>query len=114
MPSYVSEFGSILMSDVRDRTIRLFDKKLQGAMKDEESKKLYERTLNLSDEQKKLLEDMIPKVVDLSIHNMLCMFEDHTEFEIVKDGENIVEMSDGLIGELYTSDGWISQYSEQR
>jgi hypothetical protein len=83
-------------------------------MKDEESKKLYERTLNLSDEQKKLLEDIIPKVVDLSIHNMLCMFEDHNEFEIVKDGENIVEMSDGLAGELYTSDGWISQYSEQR
>lgn len=114
MTNDLSEFGSILMSDVRDRTIRLFDKKLQGAMQDEESKKLYERTLNLSNEQKKLLEDIIPKVVDLSIHNMLCMFEDHTEFEIVKDGKNIVEMSDGLAGELYTSDGWISQYSEQR
>lgn len=33
MANYLSEFGSILMSDVRDRTIRLFDKKLQGTMK---------------------------------------------------------------------------------
>ena len=114
MSNYLSEFGKILMSDVRDRTIRLFDKKLQGTMKDEESRKLYERTLDLIEEQKKLLEDIIPKVIDLSIHNMLCMFEDHTDFEIVKDGENIVEMSDGLSGELYTSDGWIDRYSEQR
>lgn len=53
-------------------------------------------------------------VVDLSIHNMLCMLEDHSDFSLIKDGKNIAELSDGFSGELYTEDGWISKFSEQR
>lgn len=50
----------------------------------------------------------------VTIDNMLCMLEDNEDFALIKDGENIAELSDGLSGELYTEDGWISKYSEQR
>ena len=36
---------------------------------------------------------------------MLCMFKEHDEFQIIIEGENLVDISDGLSGELYTSDG---------
>ena len=114
MDNCLNEFGEVLIKEVRDRTIRLFDKKLQGVMKDKDSQLLFEQVNKLSEEQKLLINKIIPQIVDLSLHNMLCMFEGNNEFQIVIDRENIAEISDGLSGELYTSDGWIEKFSEQR
>ena len=110
----LNEFGEVLIKEVRDRTIRLFDKKVQGVMKDRDSQLLFEKVSKLSKEQQLLINEIIPQIVDLSLHNMLCIFEEHDEFQIVIDGENIADISDGLSGELYTSDGWIEKFSEQR
>lgn len=114
MDNCLNEFGEVLIKEVRDRTIRLFDKKLQGVMKDKDSQLLFEQVNKLSEEQQLLINEIIPQIVDLSLHNMLCVFEEHNEFQIVIDGENIADISDGLSGELYTSDGWIEKFSEQR
>lgn len=114
MDNCLNEFGEAFIKEVRDRTIRLFDKKVQGIMKDKDSQLLFEKVNKLSDEQKLLISEIIPQIVDLSIHNTLCLFEEHDEFQIIIDGENIADISDGLSGELYTSDGWIQKFSEQR
>lgn len=114
MDNYLEEFGKIFIKEVRDRTIDVFDRKTQGLMKSKESQLLFERVNKLNDEQKSLISDIIPQIVDLSIHNMLCLFEEHDEFQIIVGGENIADISDGLAGELYTSDGWIEKFSEQR
>lgn len=114
MDNYLNEFGEVLIKEVRDRTIRLFDKKVQGVMKDKDSQLLFEKVSRLSEDQQLLINEIIPQIVDLSLHNMLCVFEEHDEFQIVIDGENIADISDGLSGELYTSDGWIEKFSEQR
>ena len=114
MDNCLNEFGEVLIKEVRDRTIRLFDKKVQGMMRDRDSQLLFEKISKLSEEQKLLISEIIPQVVDLSLYNILCMFEEHDEFQIVRDGENIADISDGLSGELYTSDGWIEKFSEQR
>lgn len=114
MDNCLNEFGKVLIKEVRDRTIRLFDKKVQGVMRGEDSQRLFERVNKLSEEQQLLINEIIPQIVDLSLHNMLCVFEEHDEFQIVIDGENIADISDGLSGELYTSDGWIEKFSEQR
>ena len=114
MDKCLNEFGEVLIKEVRDRTIRLFDKRVQGVMKDEDSQRLFEQVNKLSAEQQLLINEIIPQIVDLSLHNMLCLFEEHDEFQIVIEGENIADISDGLSGELYTSDGWIEKFSEQR
>lgn len=114
MDNCLNEFGKVLIKEVRDRTIRLFDKKIQGVMKDKESQFLFEQVNKLSEEQRLIINKIIPQIVDLSLHNMLCIFEEHDKFQIVIDGENIADISDGLSGELYTSDGWIEKFSEQR
>ena len=114
MDNYLEEFGEIFIKEVRDRTIDIFDRKTQGLMKSKESQLLFERVTKLNDEQKSLISDIIPQIVDLSIHNMLCLFEEHDEFQIIVGRENIADISDGLSGELYTSDGWIEKFSEQR
>ena len=114
MDNYLEEFGKIFIKEVRDRTIDVFDRKTQGLMKSKESQLLFERVNKLNDEQKSLISDIIPQIVDLSIHNMLCLFEEHDEFQIIVGGENIADISDGLSGELYTSDKKKKKFSEQR
>ena len=107
-------FGEIFISEVRDRTIRVFDKRIEGTMKDETSQQLHKEIQTLNDSQLKIVYSIIEQVTDLSIHNMLSMFEEHEEIKLLLNEENLVEESDGLAGELYTEDGWIKKYSNQR
>ena len=114
MDDVLSYFGEILMNEVRDRTIRGFDMKITGKMMDKDSQKLFEEVNKMKDEQRLLVEKIIPQIVDLCIHNMLCMIEDCTSIDIQVEKKSICEMSDGLAGELYTEDGWIQRFSRQR
>ena len=114
MDKCLEEFGEIFIKEVRDRTIDLFDRKMQGLMRSKESQLLFEKMNKLNEEQKSLIRDIIPQIVDLSMHNMLDLFEEHDEFQVIVGEENIADVSDGLSGELYTSDGWIEKFSGQR
>lgn len=114
MSNNLEEFGKVFINEVRDRTIRVYDKRVNGIMKDVSSKELYNEVQHLNDSQHQLIQKIISQVTDLSLHNMLFMLEEHDDVELLMNGENIAEISDGLSGELYTEDGWIKKYSEQR
>ena len=114
MRDVLSNFGEILMNDIRDRTIHGYDMRITGKMRDESSQKLFGEVQQLNDSQRQLIERIIPQIVDLSIHNMLCMVEEHSNIDVQMDGESISEISDGLAGELYSEDGWIQRFSNQR
>lgn len=114
MSNNLDLFGEIFINEVRDRTISLFDDRVKGNMKGEPSQQLYKDVQTLNESQREIMYRIIEQVTDLSIHNMLCMFEDHEELKLLLNEENLVEESDGLAGELYTEDGWIKRYSKQR
>lgn len=114
MDDILSRFGEILIKEVRDRTIHGFDMIVTGKMKDDSSQKLFHEIKQMDDKQNQIIEKIIPKIVDLSIHNMLCMFEEHADIEVNMNNECITEISDGLAGELYTEDGWIQKFSKER
>lgn len=56
-------------------------------------------------------------IVDTTLHHLLWTVEqeDLIEFTFKEDDQivNINEISDGLAGELYTEDGWISRFSDK-
>ena len=83
MDNCLNEFGEVLIKEVRDRTIRLFDKKLQGVMKDKDSQLLFEQVNKLSEEQKLLINKIIPQIVDLSLHNMYACLKNTTNFKLL-------------------------------
>ena len=111
-------FGETLMESVRDRTISNWDKILDGKKKGFSAQQVREKIEGFSEEQKEILKWMIPKIVDVGLHNFLAMVEEckNINVEVVSNGEsgNIRELSDGLAGELYTEDGWISKFSKER
>jgi len=75
------------------------------------------RSIELGDELKSLgvpreiLEKIIYRVVDSCLFSFLNFIEQN-EIDIIWDAENIRELSDGLAGELYSTQGWINRFSK--
>ena len=114
MSDKVELFGKILISEVRDETISSLDMMISGKMQGVTAKAIREKLVSFDKEQLEVLEWLLPKVVDLNLHNMLFMLEEHDNITVVVDNEDIKSTSDGLAGELYTEDGWISKFSNER
>nr|WP_092067147.1 hypothetical protein [Dendrosporobacter quercicolus]NSL49713.1 epimerase [Dendrosporobacter quercicolus DSM 1736]SDL50153.1 hypothetical protein SAMN04488502_10164 [Dendrosporobacter quercicolus] len=116
--SVLDKFGEVLVENVRDRTISNWDKILSGKMKGLSAQQVLEKIGGFNEEQKEALRWLVPKIVDVSLHNYLAMIEEYEDInvEVVNNGQsgNIRELSDGLAGELYTEDGWISRFSKER
>ena len=109
----IERFGELFINEVRDNTIDCFEKIFNGTMKGITAREIQEKTEKFKDSEKKEILWIITKAIDQCIHNMLFMAEEHDEIEIVYEGENIAEISDGLSGELYSEDGWIEKYSKK-
>ena len=110
----LNKFGEILIKDVRDCTINEFDRKLAGAVKSERAQLLSDKMNKCDSEAQEFINEIIPVLVDLSLHKLLCMVEENDSVAITIDGQDVAEISDGLAGELYGDYGWIKNYSEER
>lgn len=110
-------FGEVLMNRIRDEAIDDWERIFQGKMKDNESKKILDALESFNPVQVKFIIDLFPKIVDTTLHHFLWTLEQEDINVIVKLEDNkslnIREISDGLIGELYNEDGWISRFSNK-
>ena len=112
MENILDEFGKILITEVRDGTIDSMNKMIDGTMKGTIAKLIRKKIAILNNEQIEILKWLIPEIVDFSLDSMLFMFEGHPDLQLVFQGVDLKEVSDGLSGELYTEDGWIQKFSE--
>jgi hypothetical protein len=111
-------FGELLMSGVRDETISSWDMIVNGKMKGITAQQVMEKISSFNEEQIEVLKWLIPKVTDSCLHNLLTTIEQNDELKVtISEGQidtNIKQISDGLEGELYTEDGWITRFSKER
>lgn len=117
--NYLEHFGDYLMRSVRDVSIEHWDAVLSGRMKDRKSQELYSIARELSDEANAFARELIPQIVDHTIHSLLQSLDEEDSIKvavILASGqcENIGDISDGLAGELYTDRGWIKKFSRER
>lgn len=112
MENILDEFGKILITEVRDGTIDSMNKMIDGTMKGTTAKLIRKKIAILNNEQIEILKWLIPEIVDFSLDSMLFMFEGHPDLQLVFQGVDLKEVSDGLSGELYTEDGWIQKFSK--
>ncbi len=115
----LDRFGRFLMNGVRDRAIRHWDMVLRGQMKDDESQRLYSSIITLSPEARAIVSEVVPKIVDTSLHNFLQSLDDVDDIQVAVDTESgriesISDASDGLAGELYSEHGWFRRFSDER
>lgn len=113
MKNNLERFGEVFINEIRDNTIETYEKIFDGSMKGVTAQNVRDKISVFDEQQKNIALWLLSKVVDQCIHNMLFMLEEYKEIEVLYDAENIVEISDGLSGELYTEDGWIKKYSKK-
>lgn len=106
-------FGASLMTSVRDRSIDRFEKIQSGSLKAPKAIELHDLLSQFSIEQQSIIKKLIIESVDNTIFNFLFMFEENEDKKILVSDININEISDGLSGELFSDDGWISRFSKK-
>lgn len=111
-------FGSLIATRVRDEAIRDWDMILDGGMKDSDSQAIRARIdrLQMSGAALELLSDLIPRIVDTTLHHLLWTLEQEESLDVavrIESGvvSNLREVSDGLAGELCE---WIPRFSKER
>ena len=111
----MDRFGMFLMRRVRDHAIIEWDMIVAGKMKSAGAREMQERIKDLSADAVAVIQDVIPQIVDSTLHQLLWGLEEAEDISIdVDDVRNLNSVSDGLAGELYSSDGWLSRFSQQR
>ena len=111
----LDKFGQFLISNLRDSAIDFFDKLLDGYWKPTPLKKLQKELAEFTPEQKEIIRKSFVAGVDTSIHDFLFALEENYEtskdLEFLADGQNVVTLSNGLHGELFSKEGWFEKFS---
>jgi hypothetical protein len=117
----LDEFGKEYMHQVRDRVITKYLMIKSGKMKAPEDQFLHKQLLKLNPDQLKLVDQVVLDVIETQLHHCMFMFEASAAWAIVNkdsaegtDLDHLAQVSDGLAGELYSSDGWIEKFSKYK
>ena len=110
----VDKFGALLMCQLRDNSIIHFDRLASQQHKAPVLLDLQRRIAKLPEEVQAVVRDCVISSVDAGIHDFLfALVESHDAdrgIAVVVDGTNIADASDGLHGEQFTDDGWITRF----
>jgi hypothetical protein len=113
--SVLDEFGKLLIEHVRDKTIQEQQGIISGKMARYEDIYGAIDGLKLEPQQFEVIGRLLMDAIERTVGNFLSFFDENNYGMIFRDEEgrehDIQAMSDGLVGELYTEDGWIARFS---
>jgi len=111
-------FGKFLVDNLRDKGIFYAEGLLDGRWKAPASQDIQSGLSNLSADQKQVVRKAVISTIDAAIHDFLFALQEQADvdntIQILVDGKNIVELSDGIHGEAYSDEGWFAKYSRYK
>jgi hypothetical protein len=112
----LDKFGQFLVENLRDRGISKAEGLLNGEWRAPSLLNLQTELGKLSDAQKESVKATVINSIDTAIHDFLFALQERTDFDndiqILVDGENVAELSDGIHGEAYSDEGWYAKFSK--
>jgi len=112
----LEKFGEFVMRNLRDRAIDQHVKLQAGKWRGPAIQELQAAVSVLPEDTKRLLLRCIVDTIDTATHDFLFALQDSHDrqlgVEVIVDGANVADVSDGLQGEPYGNKGWIERYSE--
>ena len=115
MKEPLEKFGAFLVENLRDKMLGDLDMLLRGGWKAPEAQELQAKLSRLSEAQKEALRDAADHMISTGMHDLLFAFQEEADTDgsirLTVDGHEIAKLSDGLHGEVFGADGWISRYS---
>jgi hypothetical protein len=113
----LNKFGELLIKNVRDKTVRDWERIINGEGKGKTAQAVLHQIGSFNTEQREVLLKLVPQIVDTALHHLLFTAEQEQNLKLImhcgdKD-QNLREISDGLAGELYGNQGWIARFGEK-
>lgn len=113
--SNLDEFGKLLTLSLRDSALNRCLDIESGKVRSSECKELTNNLSEFSESQIKIIKRLLTECVDTGIHDFLFALEEaQDELTVLVNGEDIVNESDGIQGEIFTEDGWFEKFSEHK
>ena len=111
----LDKFGTFLMRNLRDRAIDNYDRLAQGQWKAPKLQALQQDLAAMTEDQRRIVRDCVVDALDVGLHDFLFALQERADFEndiqVMVDGKNLAEISDGFQGELFGEDGWFARFS---
>jgi len=112
--SPVDKFGKFIVENLRDKGIDFAEGLLSKHWKAPSLLDMQNEIANLNDIQKTAFIKAVTETIDGAMHDFLFALQEIKDIQILVDGQNIVELSDGIHGEAYSDEGWFSKYSRHK
>ncbi len=107
----IEKFGKFIVENLRDKGIDFAEDLLKGHWKAPELIEMQNEIANFNSSQKTVFIKAITATIDGAMHDFLFALQEINDIKILVDGQNIVELSDGIHGEAYSDEGWFAKYS---
>ncbi|WP_342270720.1 hypothetical protein [Rickettsia endosymbiont of Orchestes rusci] len=114
----LERFGEIYINFVYDSALHTFKSLIEQKARAPALLPLMRNLQNFNDEQIHIIKELVMEILGSSIHYTLFMLEEYQdEMQLTMQDDtgtphSLIEISDGLCGELYTEDGWIEKYTK--
>jgi hypothetical protein len=112
----IDKFWKFLVENLRDKGISHAEKLLNNQWKAPALQNIQSELIGLSISQKEAVRKAVIATIDSAVHDFLFALQEQADFDntiqIIVDGVNIVDLSDGIHGEAYSGDGWYAKYSK--
>ena len=112
----LNSFGKFLVENLRDKGIFYAEGLLDGRWKAPALQDIQSGLSGLSAAEKQVVRKAVISTIDSAIHDFLFALQEQADFDntiqILVNGNNIVEISDGIHGESFSEDGWNAKFSK--
>jgi len=111
----LDKFGELLIKSVRDKAARDWERIINGETKGKTAQAVMHQIGSFNTEQREVLIKLVPQIIDTVLYHLLFTAEQEQNLKLIMrcddNEQNLKEISDGLAGELYGTQGWIARFS---
>jgi hypothetical protein len=109
-------FGKLVTERLRARAIEKVEALSCGRLKAPSLQALQAELASMGSNEREVVRRCLVSAVDGAIHDFLYSLQegeyDGASVQVLVGGSNVNELSDGLHGEPYGDDGWITRFSK--
>jgi hypothetical protein len=109
----LDKFGEFFVQNLRDKMLHDLEMMLSGGWKSPELQELQTKLSGLTDAQKQTVRELAERITTAGMHDLLFAIADSGgAVKVLVDGQDVSKLSDGLHGEIFGDDGWITRFSK--
>jgi hypothetical protein len=113
MSAPLDKFGEFIVQNLRDKMLHNLEMMMSCGWKAPDLQKLQTKLSGMTDAQKQTVRELAEELTTAGMHDLLFAISDSGgAVKVLVDGEDVAKISDGLHGEIFGDDGWITRFSK--